>query len=209
MISMLKNWKGAVEIDGTQYDSVERATSVIQTFSDDMCIRLLHSDVESVNERSTCVKNDASERVSSNTETTRTDDGIFTTDTVYQITVRQYMTKPASPEFDFMAKFNNNIPMPLRTMVGTIEKETRCMVYMKLTGRGLATCTCMRCGRELTNPISRHYGIGPECITKVPVIMHLDINDIAGIKEKLVDVTWEGWIIKSAITNKSIIDIPD
>ena len=207
MISMLRNWKGAVEIDGTQYDSVERATSVIQTFSNDMCIKLLHSDVESVNERATCVKSDADECVSSNTETTRTDDGIFTPDTVYQITVRQYMTKPASPEFDFVAKFNNNIPMPLRTMVGTIEKETRGMVYMKLTGRGLATCTCMRCGRELTNPVSRYYGIGPECMSKLGLVRELD--DVEGIKEDLAELKWEGWIIKSAITNKSIVDNSD
>ena len=65
------------------------------------------------------------------------------------ITVKQYMTKPASPEFNFMAQWNNNIPMPMRTMVGTIEKETKGMVYMKLHGDYIADrmYTCMCCGQ--------------------------------------------------------------
>ena len=39
-----------------------------------------------------------------------------------KISVKAYMTRKATPEFDFMAKWNNNNPMPLRTMTGTIEK---------------------------------------------------------------------------------------
>ena len=37
---------------------------------------------------------------------------------IYKIKVRQYMTKPASPEFDFHNKWNNGEPMPMRVMVG-------------------------------------------------------------------------------------------
>lgn len=202
MITLLKNWSGAVEINGTHYDSMERAISDFKSVSGDICIKLLHSHEKRVSERSESVKSEGNERVSTNIETTRTDDGRFVPRTVYQITVRQYMTKKASPDFDFMAKFNNDRPMPLRTMIGTVEKETKGMVYMNLTGMGLSTCTCMRCGRELTNPISRHYGIGPECMAKLGLIREID--DVEGIKEDLSELEWSGWVIKSAITDKTI-----
>lgn len=53
---------------------------------------------------------------------------------IYKIKVRQYMTKPASPEFDFHNKWNNGVPMPMRIMVGRKLKETRGMVQMELWG---------------------------------------------------------------------------
>ena len=114
-----------------------------------------------------------------------------------KITVKKYMTEPASPTFDFMAKWNNNIPMPMRVMSGTVEKETRGMVYMKLHGMGKPTITCRCCGKELTNPVSRNYGIGPICLSKMGIADPID--NIDSIREKLVNITWEGWIIKSAI----------
>ncbi len=110
------------------------------------------------------------------------------------------MTRKASPDFDFMAKWNNDNPMPLRTMQGTIEKETRGMVYMHLHGVGLKEIRCLRCGKELTHPVSRLYGIGPECIKKVGIVA--DIEDVDSIKEQLENVEWTGWIIKSAITEQ-------
>jgi hypothetical protein len=76
------------------------------------------------------------------------------------------------------------------------------MAYYKLRGQAQETITCMRCGRQLTNKVSRHYGIGPECITKMPWIAMCAPDDIEGIKEKLADVKWEGWIIKSAILSE-------
>ena len=57
--------------------------------------------------------------------------------------------------------------------------------------------------KELTNPVSRHYGIGPVCMGKVGI--YCDIDRIDEIKEKLVDVKWSGWIIKSAITEREEI----
>lgn len=118
----------------------------------------------------------------------------------YRITVKKYMTEYASPSFDFMAKWNNNIPMPLRTMVGTVEKETKGMVYMKLHGFGEPEVRCMRCGRLLTNPVSKLYGIGPECMSKLGFVC--DIEDVDRIKSNLQEIKWEGWVIKSAIVEK-------
>ena len=113
------------------------------------------------------------------------------------------MTQKATPDFDFMAKWNNDNPMPLRTMIGTAEKETRGMIYMKLHGFAKPTITCACCGKELTNPISRHYGIGPICLSKLGIAR--DIEDVSGISEELVNITWEGWIIKSAIIEQEAV----
>ena len=128
---------------------------------------------------------------------------IETDKTEYRVVVKQYMTRKATPEFNFMAQWNNDNPMPLRTMTGYIEKETRGMVYMHLHGEGLETVTCMCCGKELKNPISRHYGIGPVCMSKVGITC--DIDNIEEIKERLVDVKWQGWIIRSAILDKEAV----
>lgn len=179
MERMFQNWSGSIVINNKEYDSVEEAESVFKTFSDNIHI-ILKSNNKSVSNRTTVQNTDSQ--------------------TEYQITVKQYMTRKATVEFDFMAKWNNDNPMPLRIMQGVVEKETPGMVYMKLHGQGLETITCMRCGKELTHPISRHYGIGPECMKKVG--MFCDITDVDEIKEKLVDIKWEGWIIKSAITER-------
>lgn len=50
----------------------------------------------------------------------------------YKITVKKYMTEPATTTFDFQDKWNNGLPMPLCTMQGEVIKETRGMYYMEL-----------------------------------------------------------------------------
>ena len=175
---MFQNWSGSIVINNKEYDSVEEAESVFKTFSDN-----IHIILKSANKS-------APNRTTQNTDS----------QTEYQITVKQYMTRKATPEFDFMAKWNNDNPMPLRTMTGTIEKETAGMVYMNLHGQALETITCMRCGKELTHPVSRHYGIGPECMKKVG--MFCDITSVDEIKEKLIDVKWSGWVIRSSIIER-------
>ena len=67
---------------------------------------------------------------------------------VYSIFVKQYMTEPSTPNFDFQDKWNNGVPMPQCKMEGEVIKETRGMYYMEL---------------------------------------------------KADDITWTGWVIKSAI----------
>lgn len=179
MISeLLKDWTGEIVINDTP---VEASKIVCNTLSDNTHI-FLRSRVE--------------KRVQS--EIQRSSDI-----TEYRVTVKKYMTEHASPSFDFMAKWNNDTPMPLRTMTGTIEKETRGMVYMKLHGQAEPVVRCMRCGRLLTNPISQHYGIGPECMSKLGLVC--EITDVDTIKKKLVEVTWEGWVIRSSIIEKEEI----
>ena len=188
MLKLIESWRGAVEVDGVKYDSIQALTSSSKTFSDKVHI-VLHASAKNVTEKRT-----ASEKQSVETSTDRTE---------YRITVKKYMTQPASIGFDFMQKWNNNKPMPMRTMQGTIEKETRGMVYMNLHGFGQKTITCTCCGKELTNPISRYYGIGPICLGKLGIVNAID--DIESIKEQLEKIKWSGWIIKSSITEKEEI----
>jgi hypothetical protein len=185
MISMLKNWSGAVEVNEESFDSVTTLISSNKTFSGPIHIKLYPKSFSFNGEQTRQHRNDSNE--SANLQT-------------YRITVKAYMTKQSEGGFDFMLKWNNDNPMPLRTMVGTIEKETKGMYKMKLKGKAEATCTCLRCGRELKNPVSRYYGIGPECMSKLGMI-RLDIEDIEGITQRLEEVEWEGWVIKSAITS--------
>ena len=131
-----------------------------------------------------------------------------------RITVKSYMTQKATPLFDFMEKWNNNIPMPLRTMYGIKIDETKGMVKMQLHGDLIESEgpmeVCMKCGKKITNPISRYFGMGPVCG------QHNYVNPfeseeelkaaIAEYRETLRNVTWTGWIIKSAILSEEIID---
>ena len=186
MINMLTKWQGAVEINGKIYESIQSAMSGFTAPEGSICIKLYPK-----NESPIKSANNAPEA----------EDAPIAEPTVYRISVKKYMTEQASAGFDFMLKFNNDVPMPMRTMVGTIEKETRGMYYMHLKGMAEATCTCMRCGRVLTNPVSKVYGIGPECMAKLGMV-RMDIEDVESITKKLQEIEWTGWVIKSAITEK-------
>ena len=188
MLKLIESWKGAVEVDGVKYDSIQALTSSSKTFSDKVHI-VLHASAKNATEKHTDSEKQSIEASTDSTE--------------YRITVKKYMTQPASVGFDFMEKWNNNKPMPMRTMQGTVEKETRGMVYMNLHGFGQKTITCACCGKELTNPISRHYGIGPICLGKLGIVNQID--DVENIKEQLEKIKWSGWIIKSSITEKEEI----
>ena len=188
MLKLIESWRGAVEINGVKYDSVQALTSSSKTFSDKVHI-VLHASAKNVTEKRTASENQSIEQSIGRTE--------------YRITVKKYMTQPASVGFDFMLNWNKNKPMPMRTMQGTIEKETRGMVYMNLHGFGQKTITCACCGKELTNPISRHYGIGPICLGKLGIVNPID--DIENIKEQLEKIKWSGWIIRSSIVSQEVV----
>ena len=99
--------------------------------------------------------------------------------------------------------------MPLCIMQGEVIKETRGMYYMNLQGKAEPTSKCLVCGKNLTNPISKLYGIGPECSDKVGLIR---IESEEEAKEKLKhimaqieDISWIGWVIKSSIKEWEVI----
>lgn len=177
--TIAENWKGKIEINGQEYVS-DTLFDGNNTFDNITSIKLYPKQKKAVKTENTMSQKEVAGEV--------------------VITVKPYMTMKSTPEFDFMAKWNNDNPMPLRIMKGVKIKETPGMVYMKLHGFAEETVTCLRCGKKLTNPISMKYGIGPECIHHVPAIADIDINDVDGIKNELTEVSWEGWIIKSSIT---------
>jgi len=121
----------------------------------------------------------------------------------YKITVKKYMTEPATSTFDFQDKWNNGKPMPLCIMQGEVIKETRGMYYMNLQGKAEPTSKCLVCGKNLTNPVSKLYGVGPECSDKIGLIRIESEEEVKeklkDIMEQIDDITWKGWVIKSAI----------
>lgn len=128
----------------------------------------------------------------------------------YKITVKKYMTEPATANFDFQDKWNNGKPMPLCIMQGEVIKETRGMYQMKLQGKAEPTSKCLVCGKTLTNPISKLYGIGPECSDKIGLIRIESEEEakekLKHIMEQIDDISWSGWVIKSAIKEWEMID---
>lgn len=121
----------------------------------------------------------------------------------YEITVKKYMTEPSTSTFDFQDKWNNGNPMPLCIMQGEVIKETRGMYYMNLHGRAEPTSKCLVCGKSLTNSISKLYGVGPECSEKIGLIRIESEEEakekLKDIMEQIDDISWAGWVIKSAI----------
>lgn len=187
MIQQLAKWAGKVNVNGTEYASIADVPENLELNGTTVITLIPRQAVQKV-----AVVNGTMEHV---------------------ITVKAYMTKPASPEFDFMAKWNNNVPMPMRTMVGTVVKETKGMVYMKLHGALLAerTYTCMCCGRQLTNPVSQYFGVGPECgghNYTHPFDTDEELREaVEAYKKVLLNKTWTGWIIKSAILEDTEMEV--
>lgn len=192
MLDILKSWKGKVEINGQMYDSIEIATSQFKVSNSEICIKLY--PMTKTRQETDSVSCQPITMVPGNKE--------------YRITVKKYMTEQSTPSFDFMEKWNNNKPMPLRTMTGWVEKETKGMAYMHLHGDIWAEkiFTCMCCGRQLTNPVSQYFGIGPECGGHNyihPFSSNKELKDAVNTyRKQLQSVTWEGWVVKSAIIEK-------
>lgn len=178
MIEMMKSWQGPVEVNGVFYNSIKDVRKADFKAGEKLHVRLLIRD----------------------------EYPDYTPPVEWRIHVKAYMTKQATEDFDFMEKFNHDQPMPFRVMIGTIEKETRGMYYMKLHGDIYAnTITrCMKCGRVLTNPVSQYFGIGPECGGHHyvhPFNTDEELKEaVASYRKQLQKITWEGWVIKSAIT---------
>lgn len=89
--------------------------------------------------------------------------------------------------------------------------ETEKAVYLWGHGTGEATGSCMRCGRELTHPVSILAGIGPECG------QHYWDESILGpygmteahlerLRQMVRDIKIDGWFPKSRLTLLGLAD---
>lgn len=182
MLELLKDYSGKLRVNGKEFENVFQAIQAFSEYQGKLVIEL-NTDTPSVEEDK---------------------------ETEYIIKVKRYMTEPASPSFDFMDKWNNGVPMPLRIMVGKKLEETKGMVKMELRGEIVQEINpvCMKCGRTLTNPVSQYFGIGPECgghnyINPFETDAELK-QAVAEIRKQLQNITWTGWIIKSVIVEQKI-----
>ena len=69
---------------------------------------------------------------------------------------------------------------------------------------------CMKCGKQITNPVSQFFGMEPECGGHHYVNPFESEEELKEAVERyrrdyLQKIVWEGWIIKSAITEKEKI----
>lgn len=190
----LKGWNGAVVINGTEYPSYEAVPSDLAV-QGSLNIQLRPGKKVAQRAPVGLVEEPKKDTVAVELDA----------DKQYRVKVKQYMTKPATPDFNFMAKWNDNHPMPLRVMVGKKIKETRGMVYMALHGDILEerTLCCMKCGRPITNSVSQFFGLGPECGGHNyvnPFASDAELKEaVEAYKKQLNKMVWVGWIIRSAI----------
>lgn len=193
MLNLIKDYKGSLIVNGKEYEAVNQAIQSLKGYSGQLNIVLNKpNNPQTTSEKDTQVVAPTNE------------------DTIYVVKVKQYMTKPSTPEFDFQKKWNNDIPMPMRIMVGKKIEETKGMVKMELWGEilGEINHVCMQCGRTLTNPVSKIFGIGPECGEhgyNNPFDSTKELEDaVAKVNQQLRERKWTGWIIKSAIEECTI-----
>ena len=182
MLEMINKWTGTINIDGQEFS---KATD-FKPVADTIHIVLKPKEV-------------AVKEVAQTTEATAVES------TMLRIKVKKYMTQKSTPSFDFMKKWNDDNPMPLRIMFGEKVKETRGMVYMKLHGDivGERTMICMKCGKPITNSVSQYFGMGPKCGGH-NYVNPFDTDEqlkeaVESYKKQIQNITWEGWVIKSAI----------
>lgn len=190
MLNLLEGYKGSLEVNGITYSGVKAAAQALKGYEGEVVIILNKADNKQEQKEEKASVNSLQEIEGS---------------PIYKIKVRQYMTKHASPEFDFHDKWNNGNPMPMRIMVGRQLKETKGMVQMELWGEITedVTHSCMKCGKRLTNSVSKFFGIGPECgghnytnPFETEEELKLAVKEM---QQQLKEIKWTGWIIKSAI----------
>ena len=130
----------------------------------------------------------------------------------YRVQVKSWMTNYNTfmDEDSFLMKANPS-PMPMCIMYGKKLNETPKMLQMELHGdiREEQSTICMKCGKELKNPVSRYFGIGPECghhnYTNPFDTKKELLAAIGKMKVKLNKIKWTGWIMKSAIISLELI----
>lgn len=189
-------WEGTIEVNNQTLSSIHEIPSNLNVSNG---LNIVLTPLE------TCVKTAKNGLKLEIDEEPETKELVFT--------VKSYMTKKATPDFDFMAKWNDDIPMPLRTMVGSIVRETKGMYFIKVHGDIISEVTpiCMACGKPITNPVSQYFGLGPVCGKHNyvnPFDNECDLKLAVGkYRQQLKSMTWSGWIPKSAVISMEELNV--
>lgn len=186
MLEFLRNYTGEIEVNGETIQN-QNIAQVLDNLTGNIQIHLKPAENARVRNAFTLKQ-----------EAVRDE-----TKVQYNVLVKPWMTQKSNGTFNFMMTWNNDVPMPLRFMRGNINKETQGMFNMTLHGVAQKTNMCSVCGRTLTNPISRLFGIGPECMQKVGVFADISMEEaeqkLNEINKRIESLTWTGWIAKSAV----------
>ena len=186
MLEFLRNYTGEIEVNGETIQN-QNIAQVLDNLTGNIQIHLKPAENARVRNAFTLKQ-----------EAVRDE-----TKVQYNVLVKPWMTQKSNGTFNFMMTWNNDVPMPLRFMRGNVNKETQGMFNMTLHGVAQKTNMCSVCGRTLTNPISRLYGIGPECMQKVGIFADISMEEaeqkLDEINKRIESLTWTGWIAKSAV----------
>lgn len=190
MFELLKEYSGRLTVNNRVFESVQDAEQAFENYKGGLTI-LLNKKDDNDPPLSTKSKN-------------------IDTTTVYQISVKRYMTQYKS-DF-FLHRMNPEGPMPFMIMCGRKLMETEKLVKMECWA-GLPSTrvtTCIKCGRPLTNPLSQYLSLGPECGASEHMRMiqsGVSIDEVRKrLEHKLNNTRWTGWIIKSAIQDVKILN---
>ena len=92
-----------------------------------------------------------------------------------------------------------------KVLQGDILQETAKGIYFKGHCAVRASSFCLRCGRELTHPVSLVVGYGPECCSRLGIPWEVETTEqIEAVKKQLLAKTWEGWLPKSKTEIRNI-----
>ena len=188
MFELLTEHTGKIIINGKTYDSVHEAEKAFEGYKGGLDI-ILEPQSEVIS-----------------------DDNAQIDNTIYRVHVKRYMTN--YDKSFFLSKMNKQGPMPYIIMYGrkiqSTEKLVQMQLWADLDSTVERTTTCMRCGRPLTNSYSQYLQLGPECGASEHIKLlesGMDLEEIKqSLKQKLNNVTWTGWIVKSAIISADEVE---
>src|SRR5690606_6329970 len=71
-----------------------------------------------------------------------------------------------------------------RELEGTVEAATSRALLFRGSAVVRESRSCLRCGREITNPVSQLAGYGPECSRKLGIPREFSAEDLAAIRDR-------------------------
>jgi len=191
-------YAGKVEVDGEVFSSVGEAILKLSGYDGTVRVRPLWPLLDEEAEKMSAEYVGPPKKENEEKSPIRLGMGLE-----YEVTVRAYMAQPDRMNFHFHAKFNGGVPMPFRTMRGRVINRTEKMVKMDLYAYPTATNECLCCKRRITHPISRMYGVGPDCaqLFNIPRYESRDdlVDNMKNLRKQMKKIVWSGYIPNSAI----------